>query len=255
MFSSHTRAKINMVRPPAPPVLIHALSSVSRHPVRSDSVCIVESRTGAVAWALCGNAPFPVPAHQTGRADFPHPAFRLASPRSTRRRAEMNAAQPKHAKFTKHHLVAEAAGAARQHLMAPNQEAPDALGNVVVDRPIGDQARAIAKVSAPAAQQAVQPIAHRRPWRLIAGSEDLPDPGLEPLDTLLRRARAQIPMTILAEAMRSERVVKEVEALVSAISNRGLRLVERQSELRHHRPRPRQGLGACPRLRMTKSSA
>ena len=48
--------KINMVRPPAPPVLIHALSSVSRHPVRSDSVLIVESRTNAVAWALCGNA-------------------------------------------------------------------------------------------------------------------------------------------------------------------------------------------------------
>ena len=33
----------------------------------------------------CGIAPFPVPAHQTGRADFPHPAFRLVSPRSTRR--------------------------------------------------------------------------------------------------------------------------------------------------------------------------
>jgi hypothetical protein len=24
-------------------------------------------------------SPFPLPAHQTGRADFPHPAFRLAS--------------------------------------------------------------------------------------------------------------------------------------------------------------------------------
>jgi predicted ATPase len=27
------------------------------------------------------NAPSPIPAHQTGRADFRHPAFRLASPR------------------------------------------------------------------------------------------------------------------------------------------------------------------------------
>src|SRR4051794_29278614 len=88
MLSSHIRAKSNMVRPPALPVLIHALSSVSRHPVRSDSVFIVESRTGAVAWALCGNAPFPVPARQTGRADFPHPAFRLGSPRGTRRAPE-----------------------------------------------------------------------------------------------------------------------------------------------------------------------
>src|SRR3954452_13763907 len=59
---------------------------------------IVESRTGAVEsrgrarWlGPCGNAPFPVPAHQTGRADFPHPAFRLVSPRGTRRRAECGA--------------------------------------------------------------------------------------------------------------------------------------------------------------------
>jgi len=30
------------------------------------------------------NAPFPILAHQTGRADFRHPAFRLASPQGTR---------------------------------------------------------------------------------------------------------------------------------------------------------------------------
>jgi hypothetical protein len=30
--------------------------------------------------------PFPIPAHQTGRADFQHPAFRLDSSSSTRRR-------------------------------------------------------------------------------------------------------------------------------------------------------------------------
>src|SRR6516225_11767414 len=31
------------------------------------------------------NAPFPIPAHRTGRAALPHPALRLASPRGTRR--------------------------------------------------------------------------------------------------------------------------------------------------------------------------
>src|SRR5262249_26414545 len=31
-----------------------------------------------------GNAPFPIPAHQTGRADFRHPAFRPASSWGTR---------------------------------------------------------------------------------------------------------------------------------------------------------------------------
>ena len=39
-----------------------------------------------------GIAPFPVPAHQTGRADLPHPAFRLASPQGTRHGAKMNPA-------------------------------------------------------------------------------------------------------------------------------------------------------------------
>ena len=41
----------------------------------------VESRMGAVA-GPCGNAPFPIPAHRTGRADFPtvhergnHPSY------------------------------------------------------------------------------------------------------------------------------------------------------------------------------------
>jgi hypothetical protein len=28
--------------------------------------------------------PFPIPAHQTGHAELPHPAFRLASPHGTR---------------------------------------------------------------------------------------------------------------------------------------------------------------------------
>src|SRR5215207_1372319 len=69
------------------------LCTIYRNRVRTSpgNVRIVESRTGAVAWALWGNAPFPVPAHQTGRADFPHPAFRLASPRGTRRRAAFGA--------------------------------------------------------------------------------------------------------------------------------------------------------------------
>src|SRR5262249_37481712 len=43
----------------------------------------VESRIGAVAWGLLANAPFPIPAHRTGRADFRHPALRLASPHGT----------------------------------------------------------------------------------------------------------------------------------------------------------------------------
>jgi hypothetical protein len=38
-----------------------------------------------VAWSRTANAPFPLPAHRTGRADFPHPALRLASWQGPRR--------------------------------------------------------------------------------------------------------------------------------------------------------------------------
>jgi hypothetical protein len=36
---------------------------------------VVELRMGAVAWSRLANAPFPIPAHQTQRADFRHWAF------------------------------------------------------------------------------------------------------------------------------------------------------------------------------------
>src|SRR4051812_4518532 len=114
-------------------------------------------------------------------ADLPHPAFRLASSHGTRRGAKMNAAEPKHAKLTEHRFTTEAAGTARGHLMTPTQEGPHAIVHVVVHRPVGHQARPITKVRAPAAQQTVQPIAHERPWRLIARDEDLTNLALEPL--------------------------------------------------------------------------
>ena len=44
----------------------------------------VESRMGASTDALSA-APFPIPAHQTGRAQLRHPAFRLASPQTHER--------------------------------------------------------------------------------------------------------------------------------------------------------------------------
>jgi hypothetical protein len=42
--------------------------------------------------------------------------------------------------------------------------------------------------------------------------------------------------------VRSERVAKEVEALLAGVFQRGLRLVDGQPELGHHRLRPRQRL-------------
>ena len=54
--------------------------------------------------------PFPLPAHQTGRADFPHPAFRLASPRrhTAGRPSEHGGAAARRA-FAEHRLIAGSA--------------------------------------------------------------------------------------------------------------------------------------------------
>ena len=49
-----------------------------------------------------GITPFPLPAHQTGRADFPHPASRPASPQSTRRGAKMDPTSSDHTEFPCH---------------------------------------------------------------------------------------------------------------------------------------------------------
>ncbi len=98
---------------------------------------LVESRKGAVAWAALGIAPFPFAARQTGRADIPHPAFRLASSQGTRRRAEMDPAQPRHAELPEHGPIGEPRDAARRDLVTPDQKMPHALIDVVVDRSIG----------------------------------------------------------------------------------------------------------------------
>src|SRR5258705_11717070 len=67
--------------------------------------------------------------------------------------------------------------------------------------------------------------------------------GLEALHTLLGRARAQVPLPVLLEPMRSERVAEEVEALLAGVFQRGLRLIESERELCPRIAHPRQRLG------------
>ncbi len=57
-------------------------------------------------------APFPLPAHQTGHADLPHPAFRLASWQSCRRRLGAPAHQTLHAEFAEDFVLGKRARAA-----------------------------------------------------------------------------------------------------------------------------------------------
>src|SRR5271166_6152122 len=114
--------------------------------------------------------------------------------------------------------------------------------DMMIDGPIRRQARAIAEIRRPTDQKPVQSSAHLGPWPFIAGSQEIADLGLDPLNTLLGRACARVPMAVFPVAVRAECVAKEIEALAPGVPHRGFRLVERQPELRHHRSRPRQGL-------------
>jgi hypothetical protein len=60
-------------------------------------------------------APFPIPAHQTGRADLPHPAFRLASPLDSRTRVQLDISKPQDSESPNTTSSLKVAGAARLH--------------------------------------------------------------------------------------------------------------------------------------------
>ena len=68
------------------------------------------------------NAPFPIPAHQTGRADFRHPAFRPASPQCTRRDRSGQALEAQNAEFSMNDIECESAIATPLHLVSSREE-------------------------------------------------------------------------------------------------------------------------------------
>jgi len=125
--------------------------------------------TGRVEDGRGGNAPFPVPAHQTGRADFRHPAFRLASPHSYRWRPNVHASQAQDTALPMNIVVGEAARAAPRLFVPSRKEVPDAVVDMLVNCPVRLQAGAIAEVRRPTAQQAVQSVPHLGPGPNLAG--------------------------------------------------------------------------------------
>ena len=88
----------------------------------------------------------PLPAHQTGRAGFPHPAFRLASSHGTRRRANMDTPEVEHPQRAEDRFAVEAVGAARRHVMTPHQKVTHAFVDVIVDRAVCGHSGAVAEV-------------------------------------------------------------------------------------------------------------
>ena len=103
-------------------------------------------------------APFPLPAHRTGRADFPHPALRLASLQGPRLRLVCREPEVVYAKCTAHSLDGKPPRAAPAHLVPPSQESANSREDMVVDCPVGAPPRTIAEVGGPASQHAVQLI-------------------------------------------------------------------------------------------------
>jgi hypothetical protein len=120
------------------------------------------------------------------------------------------------------------------------------IAHSVVDMPVNGLIRwckrAMAEVSRPTAQKAIESRANLRPRALVAWHQQVADFRLDPLHASLRRRRTQIPTTTVAEMAWSKRIAKEIEAFPSGVLHRGFRLVERQPKFRHHRLRPRQSL-------------
>jgi len=79
------------------------------------------------------NAPFPIPAHRTGHADFRHPALRLASPQGTRRGSERRAFEAQQAEFSVDNVAREPLAAAPCHPVPSGEEVAHALIDVSVN--------------------------------------------------------------------------------------------------------------------------
>ena len=107
---------------------------------------------GAVAWGPLAIAPFPIPAQQTGRADFRHPAFRLASPRGTRRGRAGQALKAQNAEFSMNDIESKSAIAAPLHLVPSREEPAQSFKDVLIDATVCLAPRTVAKVAGPASQ-------------------------------------------------------------------------------------------------------
>src|SRR6266581_7582257 len=129
----------------------------------------------------------------------------------------MHASEAQHAVGPEDLRMRKPAGTARLHFVPTAEEVAHRIVDMVVHGPVGHQARAVAKVRRPTALDRVEPAADFGPRLEVARDQNLSDLGLEPPDALLRRACSQVPITILAMVVRSERVAKEVEVLRAGI--------------------------------------
>src|SRR5512135_1487261 len=137
-------------------------------------------------------APFPFPAHQTGRADFSHPAFRQTSRQAHGGGAWFAEDEGRNPEFFPDIAPGEPARAPSRLLVPFGEEASNASIDMVIDRLVGRGAGSVAEVRRPARQQAVQAIADLRPWSLVPRRQEIADLVFDAVHAFLARACAQI---------------------------------------------------------------
>src|ERR1039458_7813716 len=201
---------------------------------------MVESRPGAGADAK--RRPVSRPRSSNRTCPFRVSGFPTGFTVDSRARPQLHITKPEYPQLAEDRFRWKAAGAARGHLVAPPQEMPYALVDVVVDRPVGRRPGSVAVVCRPASEHPIELIPHLRPRPDMARHQQVSHLFLDARYALLRRTRSQIPMAGLPIAMWAKRVTQKVEALFARLPNTGLRLIQSEFQPRHHLPRPSQCL-------------
>ena len=148
-------------------------------PSVSTVACRLRPITCRVEDGRGGIAPFPVPAHQTGRADFPHPAFRLASPQGPRRRPTALASKASDGQFAVNIVSGELVRSTPLHFVSLAEEVPRSVIDMLIDGLVCRRQGAIGEVGRPTAQNAVQPCSHFVPGALVARHQQFADLHLD----------------------------------------------------------------------------
>src|SRR2546428_10634381 len=143
----------------------------------------------------------------------------------------MKAPQLEYAQLPEDQLRGVPLRPSRRDLVSPPQKVAYAIVNVVVDRLVGHEPRAIGEVVRPPAHRAVELVPHLIPRALVTRTEDLPDASLAPLHRLLGWRGPQVPMPILPIPHRPKGVAQKGKRLAPPIAHPGLLLIEHQPHL------------------------
>ena len=123
---------------------------------------MVESRRGAVAWAM-RLRPVSPPRSSNRTCRFPASGFPAGFTSMLSAVGLTIQDQAMDAQFPEDRFMAEASSASRWHFVPPCKKAPHVLYDVSVERTMRLPAGSVAEVAVPAAQDRVQPVPDVRP--------------------------------------------------------------------------------------------